>query len=57
MHFNDVYDIQEQMKEPIGGVARFAKVVKDLQKSFNCITLFSGDLFAPSALSNIYQGE
>jgi hypothetical protein len=51
-----VYDIQEQTKEPVGGAARFSYTLNCLQDNFNTLTLFSGDIFAPSALSNIYRG-
>ena len=51
-----MYDIQEQTKEPVGGAARFSYTLNCLQDNFNTLTLFSGDIFAPSALSNIYRG-
>ncbi|CAD8112017.1 unnamed protein product [Paramecium sonneborni] len=57
LHFNDVYDIQEQVKDPVGGASRFVYVLHQLQKHLNTLTLFSGDIFAPSALSNIYRGD
>lgn len=58
IHFNDVYDIEPQSSEPVGGVARFRTVVNSLQKHYgsNIITLFSGDIFAPSDLAETYNG-
>ena len=47
LHFNDVYNLEEKKKEPVGGVARF----KTALQSFNHLDpliLFSGDLFLPS---------
>ncbi|KAM3136159.1 hypothetical protein pb186bvf_011781 [Paramecium bursaria] len=58
-HFNDVYDIEEQHNEPIGGVARFIPKLRELQQQYQgqILTIFSGDVFSPSTLSNIYKGQ
>jgi len=47
IHFNDVYDVESQKKEPIGGATRFATAVKKYAQA-NPLVLFSGDCFAPS---------
>ncbi len=54
IHFNDVYDIEGNAKEAIGGAARFATALKYLSEtsvsveSGNTLVLFSGDAFSPS---------
>jgi hypothetical protein len=48
IHFNDVYDIEGNPKEQIGGAARFATAVKLLREQGPCLVLFSGDAFSPS---------
>lgn len=56
IHFNDVYDIDPGEKDPIGGVARF-KTAVDAHRNDKTLTLFSGDVFSPSLLSQTYKGE
>ncbi|CAL8106599.1 unnamed protein product [Orchesella dallaii] len=56
IHFNDVYDIESQKKEPIGGATRFCTAVKKYA-SLDPVVLFSGDCFAPSLLSTFTKGE
>jgi 5'-nucleotidase len=56
LHFNDVYEIGEREKEPVGGIARFKTALNQFSE-LNPITLFSGDLFSPSSLSIITHGE
>ena len=56
LHFNDVYNLGEKDKEPVGGGARFVTAMK----SFNHLdpmVLFSGDVFSPSQLSNFFHGK
>ena len=51
IHFNDVYEIEEEKTEPIGGAARFCTAL-ELEQSKNKtknLVLFSGDGFSPSA--------
>jgi 5'-nucleotidase len=48
IHFNDVYNIESDTKEPKGGAARFASLVKTLKAQEPSLVLFSGDAFAPS---------
>ncbi|CAD8191402.1 unnamed protein product [Paramecium pentaurelia] len=58
LHFNDVYDIEEQLHEPKGGAARFLYVMNQLKQNLpNSLTLFSGDVFSPSSLTHIYHGS
>jgi 5'-nucleotidase len=45
VHFNDVYDIEEE--NGIGGVARFYTALKKHSQD-DPLILFSGDLFSPS---------
>lgn len=57
IHYNDVYNIDQQVKsEPIGGAARFCTAVNSF-KDQNPLVLFSGDAFNPSMLSTFTQGE
>ena len=50
LHFNDVYDIQPETKEPKAGAAYF-KALLDRYRQENTLTFFSGDAFSPSLLS------
>lgn len=57
LHYNDVYNIDQQVKsEPRGGAARFCTAIKSF-KHHNPLVLFSGDAFNPSMLSTFTQGE
>lgn len=47
LHFNDVYNIEEQAAEPVGGAARFKTAVTQLA-DLDPLILFSGDAFNPS---------
>ena len=55
LHFNDVYDIQS--KYGSRGVCNFKAQVEALRKEYpHALTLFSGDCFSPSTLTNIKNG-
>ncbi|CAG8484242.1 16332_t:CDS:2 [Racocetra persica] len=59
LHFNDVYHLLPQKREPVGGAARFATVVKEFRKNYgieNSYVFFSGDAFNPSVESSISKG-
>jgi 5'-nucleotidase len=47
LHFNDVYEIEEGLHEPVAGAARF-KTAIDTFGGNNPLVLFSGDVFSPS---------
>lgn len=47
LHFNDVYEVREREKEPVGGVARFRSKMNSLQVQ-DPLVLFSGDALSPS---------
>lgn len=47
IHFNDVYNVEEQSREPLGGAARFKTALKSFSDRQPLI-LFSGDILAPS---------
>ncbi len=47
VHFNDVYNIGEREKEPVGGAARFKTKLDSLQH-LEPLILFSGDALNPS---------
>ena len=47
VHFNDVYNVEEQEREPVGGAARFKSRVDSLQH-LSPLVLFSGDALNPS---------
>ena len=49
VHFNDVYNIEGHINEPVAGVARFYTAMKLIQNDGPCINLFSGDVFSPSS--------
>uniref|UniRef100_F6SKP5 5'-Nucleotidase C-terminal domain-containing protein n=3 Tax=Ciona intestinalis TaxID=7719 RepID=F6SKP5_CIOIN len=63
LHFNDVYEITERKKEPVGGAARFASLMKrniyDITKQTGerPLVVFSGDCLNPSTLSCATQGR
>lgn len=57
IHFNDVYNIEESEKEPVGGAARFSTAVHQIQKTAPSLTVFSGDAFSPSKLSLYAKGQ
>ena len=47
VHFNDVYNVEEHAREPVGGAARFKTQVDSLQY-LSPLVLFSGDALNPS---------
>ena len=56
LHFNDVYNLKEREKEPVGGAARFITAAEQY-KDKNPLVLFSGDIFSPSKLASIMKGK
>lgn len=40
IHFNDVYNIEENKREPKAGAARFVKLVKKLKEDDSCLVFF-----------------
>ncbi|PSN51090.1 hypothetical protein C0J52_01534 [Blattella germanica] len=56
LHYNDVYNIDSRVAEPVGGAARFCTAVKSFSH-LNPLVLFSGDIFSPSMLSSFTKGE
>ena len=63
LHFNDVYNIQENPKKAYkGGAARFVTGMQHYQEKarsegVDCLTVFSGDLLSPSLISSMFEGE
>ena len=59
LHFNDVYNIEGQSREPVGGAPRFVTKVEELRKSIDgeSLVLFSGDAFNPSLMSTVTKGK
>ncbi|GFR40976.1 hypothetical protein Agub_g1641 [Astrephomene gubernaculifera] len=58
IHFNDVYNIEEQAREPKGGAARLCGKVKEIrQTGANPLVLFSGDCYNPSLMSTMTLGK
>ncbi|CAI2732500.1 unnamed protein product [Schistosoma spindalis] len=57
LHFNDVYNVEEQKQEPLAGAARFTTALKKHGAGKQSIVLFSGDCLSPSYISNITQGQ
>ncbi|KAI8055652.1 Metallo-dependent phosphatase-like protein [Syncephalis plumigaleata] len=63
VHFNDVYHLDEQAKEPVGGAARFYTALQQASSFVEpvsldkALVLFSGDLFNPSIESSVTKGK
>ena len=47
VHFNDVYNVEPGDREPVGGAARFATIIKSILPD-NPLIFFSGDALNPS---------
>ncbi|XP_071785238.1 mannosylglucosyl-3-phosphoglycerate phosphatase-like [Asterias amurensis] len=56
LHFNDVYNVEPKDREPVGGAARFATIIKSFLPE-NPLVFFSGDALNPSIMSNITRGQ
>ncbi|XP_050733996.1 5'-nucleotidase-like isoform X2 [Eriocheir sinensis] len=56
LHFNDVYNVEEQPTEPKAGAARFKTALKSHAEK-DPLILFSGDILAPSIMSSFTKGE
>lgn len=56
LHFNDIYNIEEQPKEPKAGAARFKTAMRSFQDR-DPLIFFSGDALAPSIMSSFTKGE
>ncbi|KAJ2783480.1 hypothetical protein H4R18_001689 [Coemansia javaensis] len=60
LHFNDVYNVSADVREPVGGATRFAGLLNSLQDNAAAgptLTLFSGDAFFPSLESTFTMGD
>lgn len=63
LHFNDVYNVEPRVKEPVGGIARFVTRIRELKEESlargeeEAMVLFSGDAFNPSLTSTTTRGE
>lgn len=63
LHYNDVYHVENQSAEPVGGIARFQTLVnyyRDHERFSGqpkLLTLFSGDAFNPSLESSVTKGS
>ena len=58
LHFNDVYEVTESSRDPVGGAARFQTKIKQLKEQHNnAPIIFSGDAFSPSVTSSITGGN
>jgi len=56
LHSNDVYEIQPVKRGKLGGAARVATLVKQLDDG-NLVLTFGGDAFSPSIMSSMLKGE
>lgn len=54
IHFNDVYNIEERQKEPVGGASRFKTRLDSLQE-LRPLVLFSGDALNPSNSKSVQE--
>ncbi|CAN8073377.1 unnamed protein product [Agarophyton chilense] len=59
IHFNDVYNVQQGVSEPVGGAARFVSAINTQIQRFDgeCLVLFSGDAFSPAPLTSLTAGS
>mmetsp|Transcript_12246 Transcript_12246/g.22156 ORF Transcript_12246/g.22156 Transcript_12246/m.22156 type:complete len:559 (+) Transcript_12246:50-1726(+) len=63
IHFNDVYNVEEGSREPVGGAARFTAKVREFERmrqregKSKPLILFSGDAFSPSMMSTVVKGK
>ena len=58
IHFNDVYNIEEGNREPVGGAARFVGLLNKLRSTgLPPLVFFSGDGFNPSTMSTATRGK
>ncbi|KAJ4371471.1 hypothetical protein N0V83_004688 [Neocucurbitaria cava] len=63
LHYNDVYHVEAQSREPVGGYARFQTLVnyyrddERFKSQPKVLTFFSGDAFNPSIESSITKGS
>ncbi|TNN16547.1 Trifunctional nucleotide phosphoesterase protein [Schistosoma japonicum] len=57
LHFNDVYNVEDQKQEPIAGASRFTTALKEHGAGKGSIVLFSGDCLSPSLISNATHGR
>jgi 2',3'-cyclic-nucleotide 2'-phosphodiesterase (5'-nucleotidase family) len=67
VHFNDIYHLDEQAKEPVGGAARFYTALQQSRAFIsesqgntpldNALLFFSGDCFNPSIESSVTKGK
>ena len=58
IHFNDVYNIEEGSREPVGGAARFVGLLRELSSTgLPPLVCFSGDGFNPSTMSTATRGR
>ncbi|KAG9195906.1 hypothetical protein G6011_01027 [Alternaria panax] len=61
IHFNDVYNIKADTRDPVGGIARFQTVLQKYSSMHPgqppALTLFSGDALNPSLESIFTKGE
>jgi 5'-nucleotidase len=55
LHFNDVYNLTEKEKEPVGGASRFITAMQQFD-NLEPMVLFSGDIYSPSKLSQTMRG-
>ncbi|CAJ1363369.1 unnamed protein product [Effrenium voratum] len=61
LHFNDVYNVEGRVKEPVGGIARFVTRIRELKAEsmargeHEAVVLFSGDAFNPSLMPSPWR--
>lgn len=57
IHFNDVYNIEPNTQEPVGGASRFITAIEHLMSKAPTLVLFSGDALSPSNISMLCKGK
>lgn len=55
LHYNDVYNLESGTREPVGGAARFASMVK--AQTDDPFVVFAGDALNPSMASTFFKGK
>ncbi|CAL4118663.1 unnamed protein product, partial [Meganyctiphanes norvegica] len=56
LHFNDVYNVEEQCADPKAGAARFKTALESFQDR-QPLVFFCGDILFPSIMSTVTKGE
>lgn len=56
LHFNDCYNIEPNLEEPVAGAARFKRALQS-SAGDDAVVLFSGDIMGPSIITTFTRGD